>query len=606
MRRCLKRDEFLAELAFDRITLDAFDSFSKQLIAAETLLPDLVARLEKTNTTITAEQRKIQTIRDYVQDVAVRKLQFSTRETLRLRKWKNVWSPFQEDVRLSAALEIQATWRMFLAKKEKRILQKLHHDKVKTAAASKLASAVLIQRIYRGFRDRVYLKRTKMRNSLTDRVRALVDQFIVSGNFWGFVLEIDADYRRFAHKLAEEERDATTFTTKVLQQRKIEEDLMMQEWFTASALQNPLIKGVDRVTKTYKGATDITPCGNPTDGSLSQAILQSSVAEDLVALSPNKRKEEVFPVDLPPTIIRHALAKGFGLNDVVAVIVIEQIRAQSIHISKRNVIREVRVGADFERFFKIRQAELALARDNASIISQPGPIQVSANPKLKPESPAEDTLRQVRGRLEHDVLDLPLRDLSVSVSDLLFQAAFLADTNEEDSNRTTYEEFLRSLVSLQAAGDTEAMKQLIKHRTEQAALIADGHSEICRLFAVTSVSDLLVRQPHLHFPNLQSSSINWFFFPKQKDNLVEVLLTDQALQQKVSELLEPFASTIPKRVEHPPMTQRSVLKKSTKTPNLSPQTKHEKAVIGPVGVDFLSTGLTRTVTASSQAQLPKS
>lgn len=90
------------------------------------------------------------------------------------------------------------------------------------------ASAILIQRVYRGFRVRIYLKRIKIKKSLTDRVGALVDQFIVSGDFWGFVLEIDADYRRFMHKIKEEEADATTFMSTVLRQRKLDEDQMMQ------------------------------------------------------------------------------------------------------------------------------------------------------------------------------------------------------------------------------------------------------------------------------------------------------------------------------------------------------------------------------------------
>jgi hypothetical protein len=38
---------------------DVFDSFSKQLIAAETIIPDLTSRLEKANSTIASEQSNI-------------------------------------------------------------------------------------------------------------------------------------------------------------------------------------------------------------------------------------------------------------------------------------------------------------------------------------------------------------------------------------------------------------------------------------------------------------------------------------------------------------------------------------------------------------------
>ncbi|KUF88995.1 hypothetical protein AM587_10002163 [Phytophthora nicotianae] len=175
-------------------------------------------------------------------------------------------------------------------------------------------NAILIQRVYRGLRDRMSLKRIKIRRSLTDRVGALVDKFIVSGDFWGFILEIDADYRRFMHKIAEEEEDAATFLSNVIRQRKHDEDQMMQDWFTASALQNPLVSGIDQVKKTYTNEEDIS-----SGSSVSQAMLQSPLVEDLMALSPNKKKDDIFPPDFPPKIIRQAMAKGFAVSEVIAV-----------------------------------------------------------------------------------------------------------------------------------------------------------------------------------------------------------------------------------------------------------------------------------------------
>lgn len=94
----------------------------------------------------------------------------------------------------------------------------------------KKGSAVAIQRMYRGYRDRLYLKRIRLLNTLSSRVRELVDQFLVSGNFWGFVMEIDADYRRFEHEKRVEEEHALTFVSTLLRQRKLEEDQMMQVW----------------------------------------------------------------------------------------------------------------------------------------------------------------------------------------------------------------------------------------------------------------------------------------------------------------------------------------------------------------------------------------
>ncbi|KAE9219220.1 hypothetical protein PF002_g16256 [Phytophthora fragariae] len=748
---------------------DVFDSFSKQLVDAETILPDLKARLEKATATIATEQSNIKIIREYVRDFAARKLQATTRAFFRFRRWRSVLGAFQEDVQLSAALEIQATWRMLVAKRKREFLVQLLRDKVKVNAANvirrfslkvieakrrkemtstketeavfaarkeksldalfeiygrfvlhdalatwkagtheaklrllrkTLASAILIQRIYRGFRDRICLKRIKIRSSLTDRVGALVDEFIVSGNFWGFILEIDADYRRFMHKIEEEEADATTFLSTVLRQRKLEEDQMMQNWFTASALENPLISGIDQVTKAYSSEEE-----NSTGSSVSQAMLQSALVEDLVALSPNKRKNEVFPPDFPPKVIRQAMAKGFSLDDIVAVMrglqaqrkniedvdlvlstlqnrsplmtnpwkservvresrdphktmssnvpiskndckisakkpvakrrtnafisanllesipggmnapiarlllvaalrcydlgsrgekggfvasddrsseifqsylrtesplakirseqqameavkpflhallenrcytaydilynvrgigelvswnipgplaksiysVIQEIHEESTRVSKRNIVREVRVSADFKRFLKTRPV---IEQDRA-----PAPDGTPVEePSDHLELAVDYTLSQVRSRLETEVLGLPLQDLSMSASELLFKAAFVVDRDTGTGDPTTpdtYQSFLRSLLVLQAAGDVEVMKQLIAARVAQAKAFADGHSDIFKLFGVATASDLL------------------------KDNLVEVLIRDQTLQRKVSELLESFAA----------------------------------------------------------------
>ncbi|KAJ8578371.1 hypothetical protein ON010_g830 [Phytophthora cinnamomi] len=121
-----------------RVDSDVFDTFSKQLIDAETLLPDLKARLDKATASIATEQCAIKIIREYVRDFAARKLQTTTRAFFRVRRWKSVLLAFQEDVRLSAVLAIQATWRMFIAKKQREFLLQLLRDKVKMDAANVL------------------------------------------------------------------------------------------------------------------------------------------------------------------------------------------------------------------------------------------------------------------------------------------------------------------------------------------------------------------------------------------------------------------------------------------------------------------------------------
>ncbi|KAI9989557.1 hypothetical protein PInf_019842 [Phytophthora infestans] len=598
---------------------DAFDSFSKQLIAAETLLPDLRIRLEKANATIFSEQQNIKIIREVL-------------------------------------------------------------------ASRKTTSAILIQRVYRGFRDRMSFKRIKTRSSLSARVGTLVDKFIVSGDFWGFILEIDADYRRFMHKITEEEEDAATFMSTVMRQRKLDDDQMIQDWFSASALQHPLVSGIDQLTKTYISSGSSVP----------HAILQSPLVEDLVALSPKKKKDDIFPSDFPPKIIRQAIAKGFALNEVIAVMrglqaqrkdiedadlvlstlqkrlplmtnpwtservvresqspgkkrfysipaqpackslsnkapskrqanafissnllesipggmnapiarlllvaglscydpgsrgekgrfisshghksalfqayvntesplvkirteqqtmeavkpflnillenrcytaydilynvrgvgeliswnipgflakaiykIIHEIHTQSVRVSRRNIIREVRVNAGFEHFLNCRERERK---------QLPSPDLKMTKTSLKsPESTENSALMQVKCKLETEVLRLPLQDTSISASELLFKAAFLADVRTEDPTKThSYHTFLHSLLEFQAAGDTEAMKQLIAARVAQAKTIADEHTSVLQLFAVTTASDLVSK------------------------DLLRVVIRDPVLQLRVIELL---------------------------------------------------------------------
>lgn len=89
-------------------------------------------------------------------------------------------------------------------------------------------SVVLIQKLYRGYRVRIQLRRLRCLQSLSNRVHELVTRYIISGNFWGFILEIDADYRQLAARISEENSDALTFTETILKQRKLEEDRALQ------------------------------------------------------------------------------------------------------------------------------------------------------------------------------------------------------------------------------------------------------------------------------------------------------------------------------------------------------------------------------------------
>lgn len=103
--------------------------------------------------------------------------------------------------------------------------------------------------------------------------------------------------------------------------------LVAQEWFTASAMQSPIVQGLRQTQSTYTDSAGPSPSfpssespATSDNGSWSQALLGSPIAADLIALSPNKRKADVFPTDLPAKSIRHAMAEGFAFEDTVAVL----------------------------------------------------------------------------------------------------------------------------------------------------------------------------------------------------------------------------------------------------------------------------------------------
>ncbi|POM75929.1 LOW QUALITY PROTEIN: Hypothetical protein PHPALM_6898 [Phytophthora palmivora] len=168
--------------------------------------------------------------------------------------------------------------------------------------------------------------------------------------------------------------------------------------------------------------------------------------------------------------------------------VIEEIHAQSSHISKRNIIREARISANFERFLKIRE------RGNSPSSAYLKDGEVANEPSVPhTKSPELNALLKVKSKLETEVLGLPLPDLSISASELLFKAAFLGSDDVEDSTTTdAYLGFLQSLLRFQADGEPEALKQLIAARVSRAKSIADQHTGSFQLFAVETAHDLLV------------------------------------------------------------------------------------------------------------------
>ncbi|TMW56409.1 hypothetical protein Poli38472_006419 [Pythium oligandrum] len=394
---------------------DVFDSLSKQLVPAATLLPDVTSRVAKANEIITTEERNLKIIEAFVRDKAVRKLQSSGQEYLRGKRWRSIWITFKEDAQFAAAVVIQSLVRMYRCKKRKRFLLELRDREsmmsaaerlrrffrrlllarqiqaklqqeaaLQKAAANKqlalnklrvvvdriacrltlwrwkeiqrqatahdqqktLASVILIQRMCRGFRERISYRRIRYRRLLSTRVRGLFDRFITNGDLWSFLFEVDADYRRFEDDKKMEEQDASTFVSTLLRQKRAAEDQMMQEWFTASALESPIVKGA-QTTKSTWSSTEKESFS--TDDTLSHAILNSPMASDLSSLSPNSQ-DDVFPYNLPPMVVRYAMCEGFPLGEIVAVM--------------RGMIAEGKNVNDTKSVVKILRKRAPLMRDS--------------------------------------------------------------------------------------------------------------------------------------------------------------------------------------------------------------------------------------------------
>ncbi|TYZ59296.1 hypothetical protein PybrP1_006572, partial [[Pythium] brassicae (nom. inval.)] len=122
--------------------------------------------------------------------------------------------------------------------------------------------------------------------------------------------------------------------------------VVMKEWFTASAMQSPIVHGARQAHSTYTESpnlsslpTSAASASPPSSDSSSwpQALLESPVAADLIALSPNKRKPDVFPTDLPPKVIRHAIAEGFALEEIVAVLYVRFCTARGLQAQMKDV-----------------------------------------------------------------------------------------------------------------------------------------------------------------------------------------------------------------------------------------------------------------------------
>lgn len=96
------------------------------------------------------------------------------------------------------------------------------------------AAAVSVQRVVRGLLGRrdAYQRR-QMKLVTNPRVRALADQFLMGGDFWGFMAAINADYERADRVIQQEMARADTFIHRIVGQRAAAEEAEWDRWQVA-------------------------------------------------------------------------------------------------------------------------------------------------------------------------------------------------------------------------------------------------------------------------------------------------------------------------------------------------------------------------------------
>lgn len=186
--------------------------------------------------------------------------------------------------------------------------------------------------------------------------------------------------------------------------------------------------------------------------------------------------------------------------------VLEQIHNQTARIGTRNILREMYVGAGFDKF--LRERESRASDQTTHQLATAAPIESSSEEDMvqtaphRPSSPDLSSMKdEIRARLEKDVLMLPIQDIELlSAADVLFKAAFLVcgevvtvPSHEPRSANATIDAFLDSLVAFRLEGEALALRQLIRDRVSTAKRIADEQAATLKRIGVKSASDLVVR-----------------------------------------------------------------------------------------------------------------
>ncbi|KAF0688253.1 Aste57867_20123 [Aphanomyces stellatus] len=373
------------------------------------------------------------------------------------------------------------------------------------AALAREDGARCIQRVFRGHRGRRRAKQTRIEANLSDPVKALVDQFKAKGDFWDLVKTIDKDYRQFAMDRELENDNATTFVTKVLRERRQHQEEALQAWHVSRAMESPVVAHQRRVDSAYDPSTasarrrSPSPSRKTTDsrrpvapyalleGTLTAAGMKHPTSRNdaihLNQIAPETM--DAIPDKYSPQVIRHAMAQGFAVPDILAALYVVDWITRGLDAagkSTRNVkllVRELRRRTPLmlNPFKSERVVRAAVAKYDAPTPATSSSTPLATSPMTLSTAETPDTLTLeresdiVHGFIVHslhDGLDEPIGNFTFVAAMLVFVPPLL----DFDGDHVTNDNPWTSTPNSHFATYVHLGSTLLKIRREQLVTAA--------------------------------------------------------------------------------------------------------------------------------------
>ncbi|ETV95548.1 hypothetical protein H310_10992 [Aphanomyces invadans] len=195
-------------------------------------------------------------------------------------------------------------------------------------------AAVDVQRVFRGHCGRVKARQRKIESNLSEPVRQLVSELQTTGDLWAFVQAVDNEYRHFDRERRDEEENASTFVNTVLRERMLHQERSLLAWHASRAMASPVVAHQRRLDSAYESplpsvtssASVSSPHGtiSNSSGSMNSGgvvaphSLFEMASEDAIHLHQIAPETIDLPDKYPPHVIRHAMAQGYAVEEVVA------------------------------------------------------------------------------------------------------------------------------------------------------------------------------------------------------------------------------------------------------------------------------------------------